>query len=556
LNTPPRAAASGCLLAGAAPLPIRLLLGAALAAAGLPILSTAAGRARAVHLLAGLGLPWATGLGWVLGLVLLAAGLGLLLGAWTRLAAALGALSIGGGALLAALAGGLPQPPAGERGLPGYELSAMAVAVLAALVLGGGGVLSVDRRRAARRALRMKGTTLMAEILPGREEPLRRVLEAIEADPRGNPYVRLGEDRLTHFARWVILPPARQGGAPRLLYAATHNGDRDGYYLEMARVSPGLDAIWGNCPGYPGRDRFLEFARGRYRRTLEPFYAFPYETVESLRAEIAIRRSIEAFLELGDVARYLERPGLAPLLDQLAALARPPSLWRRLGRCLGSVVRLIFGAVHQLLLRLALWLAQQYTYLGTERTISPVAPPPGTPEQRRREIEHELALEGFDNRFVQNQLTLYVTVIPRYLWRLRLAQFAGTFINRYGYPPGEIGGIFTIHAFHWVVIDGGRHGIFMSNYDGSMENYIGDFVDKLVWSLDAFFNNTVGYPPGGMRQVEWFSPWLLRNQLLCQVYYSAYPQETVLRILRDRQIADTLGQRFDLRRTEAWLAQL
>jgi hypothetical protein len=490
----------------------------------------------------------------VVGVIQFGGGVLLLLGLWVRLAAALAAGSVGGHLFLALLQGGFPEPLPGQAPLPGYELSTFLAFSLLALVIGGAGRLSIDAWRQRRRALRMKATTLLAPIRAGEEEGLRAVLAAIEDAPLANPFVRFGEDRLTHFARFVVLEDPEIG--PRLLFAATHNGSYDDYVAEILRVSPGLDEIWGRCEGYTGRGGFPEFARAHRERTREPFYAFPYATVEDIRTRIAIRKTIEGFLDQGDVAAYLRDPGLGPFLALLATLSRPPSALARLLGRIGRFLRAVFWLIHQALLNLALWLAQQYAYLGTERVFSKVQTMETDPRAQRREIEHINRLQAFDDRFVQNQLTLGVTVRPGLLWRLLLAQYAAVPINRYGYPPGEIGGIFTIHAFHWVVIDGGRHGIFMSNYDGSMINYIGDFIDKLVWSLDVFFNNTYGYPPGGMRQVDLFSSWLLRHQLLAQVYYSAYPQETVLDVLRDGDIAAPLVDGFDRGTVEGWLQLL
>ncbi len=51
----------------------------------------------------------------------------------------------------------------------------------------------------------MNALTVYVKIRPDGVEPLRRVLEAINADQQGNPYMRLGEDGLTHCSRWAII---------------------------------------------------------------------------------------------------------------------------------------------------------------------------------------------------------------------------------------------------------------------------------------------------------------------------------------------------------------
>ena len=36
--------------------------------------------------------------------------------------------------------------------------------------------------------------------------------------------------------------------------------------------------------------------------------------------------------------------------------------------------------------------------------------------------------------------------------------------------------------------------MFASSYDGSLESYMDDFIDKVAWGLNAAFSNGVGYP--------------------------------------------------------------
>ena len=96
----------------------------------------------------------------------------------------------------------------------------------------------------------------------------------------------------------------------------------------------------------------------------------------------------------------------------------------------------------------------------------------------------------------------------------------------------------------------------MSNYDGSAENYLGDFLDKLHWGLNIYYKNCVGYPEGGMAQVEAFTHWINEHQIAPEIYYSAYPQESVLNIIRDRRTFSALGDRFTPETAEQWLELL
>ena len=69
-----------------------------------------------------------------------------------------------------------------------------------------------------------------------------------------------------------------------------------------------------------------------------------------------------------------------------------------------------------------------------------------------------------------------------FLW---LARFA----VRYFFDRESIAGVKTIHFARWTFIDGRRRMLFTSNYDGSLESYMGDFIDIVAWGLNAVFSN-------------------------------------------------------------------
>ena len=61
--------------------------------------------------------------------------------------------------------------------------------------------------------------------------------------------------------------------------------------------------------------------------------------------------------------------------------------------------------------------------------------------------------------------------------------------------------------------------IFTSCYDGSLESYMNDFIDKLSWGLNVIFSNGVGYPRtrwlilGGAKDEQTFKDYLRCHQL-------------------------------------------
>jgi hypothetical protein len=87
-----------------------------------------------------------------------------------------------------------------------------------------------------------------------------------------------------------------------------------------------------------------------------------------------------------------------------------------------------------------------------------------------------------------------------------------------------------------MIIDGGERLMFFSNFDGSWERYLGDFVDQAHNGLTAVWSNTIGFPPTkglvneGASNVDVFKAWTRQYQIRTQVWYSAYPTSTVTNI--------------------------
>ena len=88
--------------------------------------------------------------------------------------------------------------------------------------------------------------------------------------------------------------------------------------------------------------------------------------------------------------------------------------------------------------------------------------------------------------------------------------------------------------------------MFASNYDGSLEGYMDDFINKVAWGLNLVFSNGLGYPQTdwlvrrGARREQPFKHYLRRHELPNQVWYKAYPGLTAVDLERNRRIRDGL----------------
>ena len=133
---------------------------------------------------------------------------------------------------------------------------------------------------------------------------------------------------------------------------------------------------------------------------------------------------------------------------------------------------------------------------------------------------------------------------------------------RHIFNRANLAGVKTIHFARWVFLDERRRVVFASNYDGSVESYMDDFIDKVWWGLNAVFSNGVGYPRtrwllfGGARDERAFKRVLRRRQEPMQVFYSAYPDMTARNLQNNQELrAGLIGTMNESQATE-WLARL
>jgi hypothetical protein len=118
------------------------------------------------------------------------------------------------------------------------------------------------------------------------------------------------------------------------------------------------------------------------------------------------------------------------------------------------------------------------------------------------------------------------------------------FLGRYYWDHGALHGIRTIHFARWFLVEQGRGRrlIFLSNYDGSWENYLGDFIDQAASGLTGIWSNTIGFPDAkwlilaGARRELKFKRWVRRCQIKTQVWYSAYPHLSVANVQNNSMI--------------------
>ncbi|MGX8007562.1 cytochrome P450 [Mesorhizobium sp. ORM8.1] len=138
----------------------------------------------------------------------------------------------------------------------------------------------------------------------------------------------------------------------------------------------------------------------------------------------------------------------------------------------------------------------------------------------------------------QNHLTAISTMKAGILRRLalRFSFYVISIAAQKVFKPGFLANINTIHFARWVLLPGTDRLVFFSNYGGSWESYLEDFIAKASEGLTGVWSNTLGYPRtrllflDGARDGDRFKRWARRQQVPTLFWYSAYPHLNTIRI--------------------------
>jgi hypothetical protein len=338
--------------------------------------------------------------------------------------------------------------------------------------------------------------------------------------------------RTLHFGRFVLLSNAEGIEHSLLAFESNHDGDEETHLAELAAaLSPFEAALFGAWEGY--RVGELRGFVAKHRRPAATFYlGHPGLSVAQIKNDDSVRKKLEELLDTLDRKGEVAGRTATAVRDDLVRLVEKETL------TIGPVDR---GLPKQPIATIGMGFVVAATALlavGIVPTALLVAEP-------REEAAEEPALVteddprldaiiGHEDAKFQNGLTHHVPLRPGafrknalrvVLWFLEQAR------KRVAYE-GVLGGISSIHFARWVILDDDTV-LFFSNYDGSWEAYLGDFVDKAhhyltaVWTNTKWFPTTRGFVFDGAANEATFKRWTRTFQVKNQIWFSAYPHLTV-----------------------------
>lgn len=376
-----------------------------------------------------------------------------------------------------------------------------------------------------------------------------------EIDPY-NPWLPFGRFEDIHYARLVVAddrtlseracyPSLPEREPIYLVLMVDCDGPAQAMLERLARETEGgLREVFQYCEGYDPDADLLAWLQARLTPASANYVNWVGRTVRQVREEAALHDTLRRVLhnhpqalpprELHRHLRHAvdsEGPALTPL--------QPRSLqqWFEL---IGKVaLLLLFGL---LLLIPALLAAPIFLWLlRRHETRDPVL-------DLRSDASVTRSIAQGEDRDVTNPFSAIGSLKPgRFrLWVTRAALWLLDQSCALVYHHGRLARVSTIHFAHWALLDDSRRVFFASNYDGSLESYMDDFINKVAFGLNLVFSNGINYPPTdflllrGAWQEQPFKNYLHRRQVLTDVWYKAYPGLSNADLARNARIRQGL----------------
>ncbi|SMD45037.1 hypothetical protein SAMN00777080_3678 [Aquiflexum balticum DSM 16537] len=358
-----------------------------------------------------------------------------------------------------------------------------------------------------------------------------------------------------HFARWVIIDreipgfPTPTSAIPKLCFVVDYDGTQAELFKNLSTVSSAMiDGIYCYCEDYPLENKRTEESRIAFfnRHTIKNtsvYIGAPGRSLQQIRDESRLRNYLRDYLDFlslkrGPAKEIHEKLRTKIMSENDFEFLKTPVKMPKINWFGMALIGLILLVLSPLLI---LWILMvQFFYERKDEVFT----------MKRSQLDNQAlsTLETYEDIYNQNQFTQLVEMKPGIV---RLITINGMFmlangLIRFFFVKGKLMGIPSIHFARWVLFDDNKRVLFFSNFDGSWQQYLGDFIDKSGWGLTGIFSNTKVFPKtkflltGGAYDEEHFLAWSRHSQLPTDVWYSAYPQLSIKNINNNTKIRTLL----------------
>ncbi len=395
--------------------------------------------------------------------------------------------------------------------------------------------------------MKQSALTLVTPVIPSKHDELDGILMKMRADHAAGMLGEFEKVGTMHYGRFVLLEGKLSDAQTHLVFSSDYDGEESEHIRLICEVCPGMiDKLYSCCEGYPAPAERNTDSRAKYLRRWAYKDAAFYvgargRSLKQIKQESELRDHIWEYLRVnnweGKTAQEAHR------IVRQHVLGQPEFSWVKEKISLPVLKWWNFALVF-IIIGLALWLswiavaAVVVFLLGWLVVLHHVY----EKSDKRQDIKPSniddsfiTNLEGYEDFQNQNQFTQIIPMKGGFMRRLTIhaVLLYGKFRILNEFVKGELMGIPTIHFARWVMLDGGKQVLFFSNFDGSWQQYLGDFIDKSGWGLTAIFSNTENFPKtrylfwGGAYDEEHFLAWSRYYQIPTHVWYCAYPKLSI-----------------------------
>ena len=393
----------------------------------------------------------------------------------------------------------------------------------------------------------------------------------------------LNASAFVHFMSLTVVRDS-SGGSAYLVLEASADGYPGGVLNRLAReIGPELCRVLALAGVHVPESQLGEFLVRHGRQVGQGWFAVsgvvftgtPGMTVGRIRREAELAARIQQILDdlpaQGSALATLERLRAhlfgeavykwAFVAEPMPLLADAPKGWSFVGPVVWSALRTFLWPLFVLPALVLLVLVWQGLWaatlaLGAELVLAGIAPVIAyawfrhkermdVPDDRDPSAQVVGEIMERENKCAQNHLAAVFTMKSGWLRRLtlRLALWVVA-LAPYRSRPGFLSNIGTIHFARWILLPGTDKLLFFSNYTGSWESYLEDFILRAHEGLTGIWSNTQGFPrtknlvQDGAKDGDRFKRWARRQQHPTRFWYAAYPALTTLRVRTNAAIRD------------------
>jgi hypothetical protein len=428
--------------------------------------------------------------------------------------------------------------------------------------------------------------TFVTKVKPDQAASLGKLLDQMGTNPETNSYIPFRSLKRLHFGSLVLHQSPDYG--PYLVFENNFDGVLEDYLADLyTQAANGLHQIYSCCLDYSvtsatDRQGMLNYLTAHVVRPNAYHVGNTGRTAERILQERELRTALEQ--QADSLVRSGKATAAQSVLTTLQQFVRSEPrfswvmspagpretfaqkfvAWAKLIFVVALLVGLVVGAFFSVLCRDVFYLLAALLVLGLlvlryKESTDSVQADAADSDKVTSLLETENHTAS-----VQNHMASITIVKPGWLRRstLWLVLWAVNLLARARATDGELSGIPSIHFAHWSMIDNGRRLLFLSNFDGSWENYLDDFIDKASDGLTGVWSNTVNFPRtyflifGGATDGPRFKAVARDSQTVTNVWYSAYRELTVQGIDNSSSVREDLLNPADAAAAQALLQRL